>query len=65
MLSTWRKSEVGTSPLPSRGPKCGQNGYITRVPSACFWGGADSKCSRVLKTALGNWATQVHDTMDP
>ena len=31
-----------------------------------FWGGgAESKCLRVLKIALGNWATQVYDTLDP
>ena len=28
-------------------------------------GGADSKCPRVLKIVLGNWVTQVYDTLDP
>ena len=28
-----------------------------------FLGGADSKCSRVLKIVLGNWAAQVYDPL--
>ena len=41
------------------------------APRATFFlawgggGGADSKCSRVLKIVLGNWVAQEYDTPDP
>ena len=51
-----RRKKNLSSKLPS--------GVISKLPF--FWGGGvDSKCSRVLKIVLGNWATQVCDTLDP
>ena len=38
---------------------------MLQARAVLFFGGAESKCLRVLKIVLAKWATQVYDTLDP